>query len=152
MKTTASSLRFQTMVKEQTKKTNSFVGGRKGVFFFFFSPYRARPFVSWSSIAASGFFCFFFPSVNAVGVLYVDRVIVKWCRCWFLAPKWFLTPNHLRSLLSINVDVCGACLNSNVPVLFPIFDAKAYVSFLAFISLMSICEMLTSTHRHCSFG
>lgn len=36
MKTTASSLRFQTMVKEQTKKTNSFVGGRKGVFFFFF--------------------------------------------------------------------------------------------------------------------
>lgn len=76
MKTTTSSLRFQTMVKEQTKKNNSFEGGR---FFFFFPSLQGKTIcVLKFNSCKCVFFFFFFPLyVNAVGVLYVDRVIVK---------------------------------------------------------------------------
>lgn len=46
--------------------------------------------------------------------------------------------------LNIDFDVCSTCLNSNIPVAFPIFEGKTYVLFLAFISLMNTCEILTS--------
>jgi len=47
---------------------------------------------------------------------------------------------HLR----VDFDVCNACLNSGIPVAFPVFEAKTYILFLAFISVMNSCEMLIS--------
>lgn len=49
-----------------------------------------------------------------------------------------------KSCLSIDFDVCNTCLNSSIPVAFPIFKDKAYILFLAFIFLMNTCEILTS--------
>lgn len=57
----------------------------------------------------------------------------------FLYPSLFK-----KSHLTADFDVCNACFNSNIPVAFPIFEAETCILFIAFISLMNICEMLTS--------
>lgn len=57
----------------------------------------------------------------------------------------FPCSNFFRKFcVSTDFDVCNACLNSSIPVAFPIFEDKPYILFLAFISLMNTCEILTS--------